>query len=1083
MSLNQLRSFFDSAVMQRGLEYKRSGRVTLETLRDDYALLNVRGSTVYLVEIQRLPDSVACGCDCPYFESDGPCKHIWASLLLLDEKRALGPPWPGELDWAELEDDPFEDDEPIFADEIDDDGYDAEPLFWRAQAASIPPEWRERQAFAQLEAILRDRPRKEIISEAEAEITGSEVMIRYVIDIDGREYDPIEVIHVEFSRPKKSKQGGRTKFMALRGLTARSIRDLREPVDRELLLPLVAEPGSSYASRLRCRSHALPILLPKLCGTGRFFARSMSSRTEPVGPLALDHGGVFRVEGRCDRDGDDWVFGGELRRGSERLDPSSVVATLRRAGVVITRDAICHLVEDPRPGLLSLLDRDQSIRVPVSRTDDLVKTFASHAAALPFELPAELGWEETRPVPRPVFALGHPGRWARIDVQIAFDYDGTRVDLRQSGDRVVLSPRVHLVRDLEAEKQFLAEAKTLGVVERWGRLEIEPSSIIDTLRRFAEAGWIVELAGRRQRFSAAEDLQLVSGIDWFDLRGHVTFNDGLVVGIPELLRESSGGSILLDDGSEVLLDEGLSRLLATAKRLGETSDGGIRFRRNQSALLDALLETRGDVRVDETWAGIRDRIRNFAGIAPEAPPKTFDGALRDYQKTALGWFRFLREMHFGGCLADDMGLGKTVQVLALLESRRRDRKSQPSIVVAPRSVVYNWIEEARRFAPALRVRDHSSPGRATTAAGLTGDCDVVLVTYGTLRRDAELLASISWDYAVLDESQAIKNPSTATAKAARLLDAKHRLALSGTPIENHLGELWSLMQFLNPGVLGRAGSFAKVRGNAGGEDAERAIISRAVRPFILRRTKAQVAPELPDRTEQTIHCELQGAQRRLYDELREHYRRSLLGLVEEQGIARSKIHVLEALLRLRQAACHPDLVRRGVTTRCAKLDALLPALDEVVGEGHKVLVFSQFTSFLQIVRDRLSSAGIEHLYLDGATRKRGAMVDAFQRDDRYKVFLISLKAGGLGLNLTAAEYVYLLDPWWNPAVEAQAIDRAHRIGQTRNVMAYRIVARDTIEEKIITLQNTKRALADAILGEDKSFVSSLTTEDLELLLA
>ena len=398
----------------------------------------------------------------------------------------------------------------------------------------------------------------------------------------------------------------------------------------------------------------------------------------------------------------------------------------------------------------------------------------------------------------------------------------------------------------------------------------------------------------------------------------------------------------------------------------------------------------------------------------------------------------------------------------------------------PRSLVFNWIEEAARFAPEMRVLDYTGTDRSTE---LVKDHDLVLTTYGTLRRDAAHLKDIEFDYVILDEAQAIKNATTASSKAARLLQGRHRLALSGTPVENHVGELWSLFDFLNPGLLGTATAFqqgAGVRARSDRSDLE--LLSRAIRPFILRRTKQQVAPELPERTEQTIHCELEDAQRKLYDDLRDRYRRTLLAQVDRDGLNKSKMQVLEALLRLRQAACHPALVdqRRGAESS-AKFDVLLPRLAELVEDGYKALVFSQFTTLLGLLRPRLEASGIVYEYLDGRTRDRAARVERFQNDPDCRVFLISLKAGGLGLNLTAAEYVFLLDPWWNPAAEAQAIDRAHRIGQTRHVFAYRLIARDTVEEKVAELQQSKRELADAILTADAGLIRSLSREDLEWL--
>jgi len=398
--------------------------------------------------------------------------------------------------------------------------------------------------------------------------------------------------------------------------------------------------------------------------------------------------------------------------------------------------------------------------------------------------------------------------------------------------------------------------------------------------------------------------------------------------------------------------------------------------------------------------------------------------------------------------------------------------------------MFNWASECERFAPSLKIMEYTGLERAASRAEFSKH-HLILSTYGTVRRDIAVLKDIDFDYVVLDEAQTIKNPSSQIARASRLLKSNFRLALSGTPIENNAGDLWSIFEFLNPGMLGRSTAFRSHIADPDSRES-RELVAKGLRPFILRRTKKQVASELPERLEETIYCDMEDEQRRLYDELRLHYRDSLLGLVQEQGLARTRMHVLEALLRLRQAACHPALLKRGDEQELyAKLDFLIPHLQELISEGHKALVFSQFTSMLSIVRDHLDKEGITYEYLDGKTRDRKARVTRFQEDESCQVFLISLKAGGLGLNLTAADYVFLLDPWWNPAVEAQAIDRAHRVGQTRTVFAYRLICRDTVEEKIAELQKKKRELADAILeGDDTSSVlQNLSVEDLELLLS
>ncbi|NDC53540.1 MAG: DEAD/DEAH box helicase, partial [Planctomycetia bacterium] len=608
-----------------------------------------------------------------------------------------------------------------------------------------------------------------------------------------------------------------------------------------------------------------------------------------------------------------------------------------------------------------------------------------------------------------------------------------------------------------------------------------------SVAQLAAEGWAVEVAGRRYRPAGSVSWNVTSGIDWFELSGSVDFG-GVVAEMPALLEALARGerSVPLPDGSVGILPDGFAAEVEPMVALAERHEGRLRYGRIQVALLDALLAGQPRSRVDDAFESIRAELARGERPEAEAEPPGFVGTLRHYQREGLGWLAFLERTGLGGCLADDMGLGKTIQVLAMLVRRQALVRAggtphRPSLVVVPRSLVFNWVEEARRFAPGLRVLNHTGSDRGDDPAALA-DHDLVLTTYGTLRRDVLRHRAAEYDYVVLDEAQSIKNAASQAAKACRLLKARQRLALTGTPVENHIGELWSIFEFLNPGQLGSAARLRQfLSGGRGAGAAE--IVARAVRPFLLRRTKAQVLADLPAKTEQTIFCELGDAQRRAYDELREHYRQELSGRIGRLGIGRARIAVLEALLRLRQTACHPGLIDPArVDEPAAKLDVLLEQLDEVIDEGHKVLVFSQFTSFLSILRRRLDARGTVYEYLDGKTTDRQARVHRFQEDPDCRLFLVSLKAGGQGLNLTAADYIYILDPWWNPAVEAQAVDRAHRIGQTRPVFAYRLIARDTVEEKILALQDRKRELADSIVRADDSMLATLTAEDVDLLL-
>ncbi len=465
---------------------------------------------------------------------------------------------------------------------------------------------------------------------------------------------------------------------------------------------------------------------------------------------------------------------------------------------------------------------------------------------------------------------------------------------------------------------------------------------------------------------------------------------------------------------------------------------------------------------------LRSLLEAAEGLPPAALPGDLAAQLRDYQRHGVDWLCALRDAGLGALLADDMGLGKTLQALCALRGR--------SLVVAPTSVIPNWASEARRFRPGLRCAVYHGPGRA-----LDPEAELTVTSYAVLRLDVETLSARSWDTLVLDESQALKNPESQLARAAQRLDARFCLALTGTPVENRLDELWSQFHRLNRGLLGSRRDFEEryARPIQRGEAGAAARLRERIAPFVLRRLKRQVARELPPRTDTVLHAELSPAERAVYDAVRA---ATLPALVERLGAGGGVLQALEALLRLRQAACHPALVPGQTAQSSAKLEVLLEALEEIVAEGHKALVFSQWTALLDLLEPQLRCAALDFARLDGATRDRAGVVGRFQQPDGPPLLIASLKAGGVGLNLTAADHVFILDPWWNPAAEDQAADRAHRIGQDRPVMVYRLVARDTVEERILALQQHKRELAEAALGAAEQ-AASVTREDLLALLA
>jgi len=1105
----------------KGEHYYREGRVALERVGDEYIEATVDGTEPYRVRLIRdLDDLVDHRCTCPAHERHGECKHVWATIVAVrrcEEEEARAREEERRSRHAERIAE--------IATRIDRDlRPEAGPAARSSSPERSPPGWREQLERAESSAgDARE-------SRWPRNITG-EIQLLYWLSRSGpaRASEPrIAVVERKrsmngWSEPHPFDPRGRALPRIVGGEDLRLLALLRpfhrssapshhgrqggaEPYRSTLPGPL----GAWVLRELAAAGRLLPEgELPEESAALRFEEEPwefsfafVPSRPEPAareGSGTTSRGDRPRRAPTPFRESS--VLRGWFARGDREL-PLEAVRQVIPAGFVVEGDRIAPFA--PAGALRWIEFLEDPLSVPDAEVAECAARILAADPRAPLVLPVAPRAEviERPPAPRLVVRAEAPrrGRSRTLSCRLLFDYGhGVVVSADDTAD-AILAGDAFIFRDRTSERARVAELLAAGVRrsptdESLERTTVAAVRLPALIERLLELGWSVEADGRVHRAARAFDLRARSGIDWLDLEGTVTF-DGVSIAFPRLLGALRRGErlIALDDGSFGVLPARWLARSGVLASLGELDGDSVRFRPGQAWLLDALLAELPEFHPDEAFAALAARIRAFTGIAPRHEPASFRGELRPYQREGLAWLEFLRELSLGGCLADDMGLGKTVQVIAHLEElRAAGRLDAPALVVAPRSVLENWLREIARFAPALVVVDASGPDRAAALPEL-GDAHVVLTTYAILRRDIPALRERRFDTVVFDEAQAIKNARSQTAKAARLLRADHRLALSGTPIENHLGELWSLFEFLQPGMLGLSSRFSALLGeedppgaaSAGSatDEGRLAPLARAVRPFILRRTKSQVATDLPERTEQTIDCPLAPGQQELYDELLAHYRAALLPGIHEHGTGRMAIRVIEALLRLRQAACHPGLLdpeRREEPS--GKLEVLLDRIEELRDEGHRCLVFSQFTSFLAIVRSRLDARGIAYEYLDGRTRDRQPRIDRFQLEGKGTAFLISLKAGGLGLNLTAADYVFLLDPWWNPATEAQAIDRAHRIGQTAHVFAYRLIAPGTVEEKIVELQASKRGLADAIIRADEGLVANLTAEDLELLLA
>lgn len=768
--------------------------------------------------------------------------------------------------------------------------------------------------------------------------------------------------------------------------------------------------------------------------------------------------------------------------------------------LLLLDDSLGHIEIDAERDLpwIKLLREEDELIIPEDGVEEAVTSLLEMPRLPRLETPEGLQLNDTSSSPHPKLSL-HPEdtpEWMnpQLVAELSFTYGGQVVDAGDPRPAAVdWEHGTYARRDIESERTSLVRLLELGFKPIAGGagdgLELDPLELPAVAEALLIEGWDVEAHGTTIRPPAPPALRVESNVDWFELSGQVDYN-GNKIDLAKILAAIRRGDRTIDlkDGSKGLVPESWMDTYGSLADLAQEDteeEGNLRFLPSQALLVDGLLAAMPPANVDRAFKELREKLRSFEAIKPKKEPRGFRGTLRSYQRSGLGWLCFLREFGLGGVLADDMGLGKTVQALALLKTFRTKAKTtgKPYLVVAPRSLVYNWMDETKRFVPTFKCVEYSGPGREAIREKIN-DYDLVLTTYGTLRRDIGFLATVEFDTVILDEAQAIKNPESQTAKASRLLRGQNRLALTGTPIENHIGELGSIFEFLNPGLLGRLPALEVLAGGRVPSKDELALVATGIRPFILRRTKEEVLPDLPEKTEQVLQCELNPEQRAIYDQLAASYRENLLHEVESKGVGGNAMQVLEALLRLRQIACHPGLVSdEWKEAGSSKLEMLHLQVKEVLAEGHKLVVFSQFTSLLALVREEFDSQGQTYAYLDGQTRDRGEVVERFQTDPECNLFLISLKAGGVGLNLTAASYVFLLDPWWNPAVEAQAIDRAHRIGQNQKVFAYRLIAKDTVEEKMLELQKSKRKIADAILDGEGQSLRDLTSDDLRMLLS
>ncbi len=651
------------------------------------------------------------------------------------------------------------------------------------------------------------------------------------------------------------------------------------------------------------------------------------------------------------------------------------------------------------------------------------------------------------------------------------------------GDEVIFHK---IIRESTWEKGVLNFLKDNGVDFRRGKQSIDKSKGLSMLSSLSTA--LVEKGVRvaqsnndGKRYFVGDStisLEVRENNDWFDIYALVHFGPYEIPFIQlKKYIQAKKKEFLLPNGEIAVIPEEWFSKYSELFAFTEDSDGQLVLKKHHLALVKELENGNlAKVSMDKKL----EQLRDFDQIDDVPLPAGFKGELRPYQKAGYNWMNFLQQYNFGGCLADDMGLGKTVQTLAMLQQQQEKTEGLTNLLIMPTSLIFNWEMEARKFTPNLKILNYTGINREKNVEKFS-NYDLILTSYGTVRMDIDLLTKMVFHYVILDESQVIKNPDAIIARAVQDLKSTHRLILTGTPIENSTLDLWSQMSFVNPGLLGTQTFFKKEFLNPiekKHDELKTKKLYALIKPFILRRQKSQVVKDLPDKIENVQYCSMTEEQEKEYEKVKSNYRNLILDSIEEKGIGGSQILLLQGLTRLRQIANHPVLAETEYVEGSGKMEDVTHMLDRALAEDHKILIFSQFVKHLQLYVDYFNKEKIPFCYLDGSTKDRQKEVDEFQNSTEKRVFLISLKAGGLGLNLTAADYVFLLDPWWNPAIESQAIDRAYRIGQKNNVFTYKFITRNTVEEKILLLQQNKLKLAQDLITTEESFVKNLSKEDI-----
>ncbi|MBZ4394980.1 DEAD/DEAH box helicase [Myxococcus sp. XM-1-1-1] len=1063
--LRALKAEVQPTIFKKGREVAESRRVFGLQREGDHIRAQVAGSTGERYEVViALGDGKATStCTCQSWNADGPhCKHVVAAALIY-AARFRPPPRPQPVAPQPVEQQPQATASGA-SNEVVDNEVPIEPDSPPVDAANLP-------ALAKVESWLglSSQPDYEFFYRLTAANTNAGTR-QWVVDVRRQDAQTKGPIHVK----RTLQTGGRL-----------------SPADERVFMAL-SRHEHRYDSRLVLSDEDLSEVMDILRQRRVIYRGTALINTEtPVRPQ-------IRLESRPD---------GATAR-IELLFPDGgsfslkdvIILSGRRTWVIQAQNL--HPVEpDFPPRLLRKWLLEPNMSFPSGQLDRVLTFFAAHLPRFRMSLKADD--IEVDEAVEPHFVLTLEGNPEKVKVQLAARYGQTTAPVSPTATHLGYASGVGGdSRKLYRRREDLERAAGKQLLDLGLRFE-QQSQAFDATGDVALEFWargLASLPAEWERFGVqAPKVRLrpklkprirvgMSGVQWFDLDAEFVTDDQAVdLGAVRMWLDSGRRFVPLKDGTFAEADAVELKRVADLLEEAGAMPGRSRTRLplHQAVALDLLADLGEFTEVEAKARQAMLELRETAGVPKVAVPDGLQATLRHYQEAGLSWLWFLRRHGLSGILADDMGLGKTVQSLSLLQKMANEEGRKPSLVVAPTSVLANWEREAERFTPGLKAMVWHGQDRKERAEDLKG-MDLVLTSYALVRRDLDQLSQVGFRFVILDEAQNIKNADSATAQACKSLPSDTRLALTGTPLENRLSELWSIFDFLMPGFLGSADSFGdryeqpiQVANDASARDRLR----RRIQPFILRRLKTEVAKDLPPKTESVAWCEMEPGQAALYREVMEESKRKVSESIEKVGFKRSRVSILAALMRLRQVCCDPRLLKLPPGTLLppsAKVERFLELVEDLVAEGHRALVFSQFTEMLELLKQEADKKGLRYLYLDGRTKDRMGKVDEYNRPDGPPLFFISLKAGGTGLNLTAADYVIHFDPWWNPAVEDQATDRTHRIGQTRAVISYKLITRGTVEEKILSLQRRKRDLAAGVLGgEGDEMARTLTEQDIQ----